>query len=405
MIGDVPMRKFESQIRDPALIAALLEMIPIVHVGIRDGDGWPYVVPMSFGCELREDRLLVYLHCAREGHKVELWRRDPRVSLTFSVFQNRPNDPYRGSIHDYRSVMACGVIRQLPRGEKGGLHGRGVQAILRHNGRRPNQFDLAHYQFMDVYVVECDWRNVTAKAEEPIRDLSEVPFPTPEQRRDCTLPPFDYDAAFTRKDDRPAPEPPVPRPLTDTGTVHISKDIDVSINSSAEALKLSLRWSWRGEPPDCDLAALVLDREGRLPRRYDLAFYNQLRDRSGGAELLGDDLLTGRGQETLALSLQRLPDWCGQVALLLSVHRAEERRQHLGLLDSLLLTLEGHAPGERLVCALDTALWTGKGTAVAARLLRQPSGAWRLTGPDGRSWEDWRLTAVFPDFGLPEWRE
>ena len=33
MIGDIPMRKFESQVHDRAMIAAILEMIPIVHVG------------------------------------------------------------------------------------------------------------------------------------------------------------------------------------------------------------------------------------------------------------------------------------------------------------------------------------------------------------------------------------
>ena len=46
MIGSVPMRKFESQVHDRGMIAAMLEMIPIVHVGLHDGD-WPYVVPMS----------------------------------------------------------------------------------------------------------------------------------------------------------------------------------------------------------------------------------------------------------------------------------------------------------------------------------------------------------------------
>ncbi len=207
MIGSVPMRKFESQVHDRGMIAAMLEMIPIVHVGLHDGD-WPYVVPMSFGYEVTEEALRVYLHCAREGHKVELWRKDPRVSLTFSIFQNRPNQPYRGSIHDYRSVMANGVIRQLERGKSGGLHGRGVQAILRHNGRRPNQFSVPHYQFMDVYLVECRWENVTAKSEEPMESLADVPFPTPEELRGSTKPPYDYDAFFTRKVYLPAQKPP-----------------------------------------------------------------------------------------------------------------------------------------------------------------------------------------------------
>lgn len=401
MIGDIPMRKFESQVHDRAMIAAILEMIPIVHVGVQDGD-WPYVVPMSFGYEMEEDRLLVYLHCAREGHKVELWRSNPRVSLTFSCFQNRPNDPYRGSIHDYRSVMANGVIRRLERGRSGGLHGRGVQAILRHNGRRPNQFSVPHYLFMDVYVVECAWEHLTAKSEEPMAELSQVPFPTMEEIRSCTLPPYDYDHFFTRKAYQPAPESPAPSAPDGPVAEHLLNDIDLSIDDSSRELRVGFRWR---EPLDCDMMALVLDREGKLPRRYDIAFYNQPADRSGGVRHLGDDILAGRGQEWLSIRPDRLPDGCGEVVLILSVHRGEERQQHLGMLARPLLIVEDGSAGEGRACTLDTGGWAGKRAAVAARLVRQAGDSWRLVGPDGGSWEDWRITACFADYHLSEWRE
>lgn len=71
MIGDIPMRRFESQIHDRKIITAILDQIQIVTVGINDGD-YPYVVPLSFGYEATEEKLLVYVHCAREGHKVDL---------------------------------------------------------------------------------------------------------------------------------------------------------------------------------------------------------------------------------------------------------------------------------------------------------------------------------------------
>ena len=88
MTGQTPMRKFEHQIRDRVLIAAILDQIPVVHVGCNDGD-WPYVVPLSFGYEAAEEVLRVYLHCAREGRKVDLLRRFPQVCVTF-VGDDRP---------------------------------------------------------------------------------------------------------------------------------------------------------------------------------------------------------------------------------------------------------------------------------------------------------------------------
>ena len=37
MIGDIPMRRFESQVWDREIIRAILDQIQIVHVGINDG--------------------------------------------------------------------------------------------------------------------------------------------------------------------------------------------------------------------------------------------------------------------------------------------------------------------------------------------------------------------------------
>ena len=38
MIGDIPMRRFENQIRDHEIIGEMLREIPNVHVGMVDGD-------------------------------------------------------------------------------------------------------------------------------------------------------------------------------------------------------------------------------------------------------------------------------------------------------------------------------------------------------------------------------
>lgn len=114
MVGDIPMRRFENQVHDREMIKAILDNILIVNLGINDGD-YPYVVPLTFGYEITEEQLLIYLHCAREGHKVDLWRKNPKVSLTFSTHTNHPNNLYKGAMHDFRSIMANGRIRQVSR--------------------------------------------------------------------------------------------------------------------------------------------------------------------------------------------------------------------------------------------------------------------------------------------------
>jgi len=45
-----------------------------------DGDR-PYVLPLNFGAALEEGKITVYLHCALEGRKLDILRRNPRVCV------------------------------------------------------------------------------------------------------------------------------------------------------------------------------------------------------------------------------------------------------------------------------------------------------------------------------------
>ena len=45
------MRRFEREVVDYKLIEAMLQEMNIINVGMNDEDGFPYVVPMSFGFE------------------------------------------------------------------------------------------------------------------------------------------------------------------------------------------------------------------------------------------------------------------------------------------------------------------------------------------------------------------
>ena len=79
------MLRFEREVYDKELIAAMLDEMMIVSVGVNDEDGFPYVVPLSFGYEMKEDELVVYTHFTKRGKKVSLFERDPRVCLSFSL--------------------------------------------------------------------------------------------------------------------------------------------------------------------------------------------------------------------------------------------------------------------------------------------------------------------------------
>ena len=72
------MRRKDREITEIEEIRAILERARVLHLGLRDGD-YPYVVPMHYGFTLADGKLTLSTHCAREGHKLDLLRRDARV--------------------------------------------------------------------------------------------------------------------------------------------------------------------------------------------------------------------------------------------------------------------------------------------------------------------------------------
>ena len=404
MIGEIPMRIFESEVRDRKIIAAMLDEIPIVHVAAQDGE-YPYVVPLSYGYEMTDEKLLVYVHGAREGHKVDVWRKNPKVSLTFSTFCNHPNEKYKGSLHDYRSVMANGIIRPVYRGEPGGTHGHAVQALMNHNGRKPGQFSVRHYGFMAMFVVECDWAHVSAKTEVPVERPEDIPFPTPEEIRAGADKPFDYACYFNRKPYGYEALPGLLAAESPKEELCRSGETETWL-AGVPGQGLRLRVNWTGAPGlDCDISAVLLNGEGQVARRYDMAFYNQRRDRYRAVYHEGDDILNRPGQEALLVDADRMPEDYREVVVLAGVYDAENRGQSLEQAGTFYLTAELAENGECLGSfRVPMEAEAGAQPAMAlARLVRTEAG-WNLCRA-GEPYGDWRLTALMAEYGLKRWKE
>lgn len=72
------MRRSDRQIEDKIEIDSIIRSSTICHLALSEGDQ-PYVVPLNFGYE--EGAL--YFHCAKEGRKIDIIRRNPRVCFSF----------------------------------------------------------------------------------------------------------------------------------------------------------------------------------------------------------------------------------------------------------------------------------------------------------------------------------
>jgi nitroimidazol reductase NimA-like FMN-containing flavoprotein (pyridoxamine 5'-phosphate oxidase superfamily) len=69
-----PMRNFKKEITDRAEMEEVLARADVLYLALHDEPA-PYVIPLNFAYA---DGAL-WFHCAREGTKLDLIRRDPRV--------------------------------------------------------------------------------------------------------------------------------------------------------------------------------------------------------------------------------------------------------------------------------------------------------------------------------------
>ena len=112
------MRRKDREITD------FNEMIEIVKkcdscVLALNEEGFPYLIPMNFGMDIEDGQLYLYFHCASEGKKLDLIRKDNRASFEMDcehklVLQEEEMECTMG----YASVIGQGTIEFVAEEDK-----------------------------------------------------------------------------------------------------------------------------------------------------------------------------------------------------------------------------------------------------------------------------------------------
>ena len=74
------MRRKDREITDFDEIVDVIRASDVCRIAMNDGD-YPYIVPMNFGLDVQDGQVYLYFHCAMEGKKLDLLRRDNRVTF------------------------------------------------------------------------------------------------------------------------------------------------------------------------------------------------------------------------------------------------------------------------------------------------------------------------------------
>lgn len=75
------MRRKDRKVNDQKTIISILDMCKTASIAMIDQDA-SYVIPLSYGYEIKDDILVLYFHCAKEGRKIDVLKSNNKVSFT-----------------------------------------------------------------------------------------------------------------------------------------------------------------------------------------------------------------------------------------------------------------------------------------------------------------------------------
>lgn len=154
------MRRADRAVTDYQQIRSIIEQAKVVHIGMIDNDR-PYVVPMQYGFVFSGSTLTLYVHCAKEGRKLDILKNNPRVFIeleTNVAIVSGGDIPCKyGS--EYASVMGDGTAVIV---EDVAEKIVGLQLMMKTQSGR--DFEITEQMATSVTVLRIDVPYVTAKS-------------------------------------------------------------------------------------------------------------------------------------------------------------------------------------------------------------------------------------------------
>ena len=146
------MRRKDREVTDPAKIAEIISRCTCCRVGFCDS-GEVYIVPLSFGYEIKDGGCTLYFHGAKEGRKIDLIRKNPEVGFEmdtdcaiYAVGEAETACDYTAR---FQSVVGNGVMSIVPEAEEKRL---GLTLLMEHNaGKREWAFHEKMVEAVTVF--------------------------------------------------------------------------------------------------------------------------------------------------------------------------------------------------------------------------------------------------------------
>lgn len=167
--------------------------------------------------------------------------------------------------------------------------------------------------------------------------------------------------------------------------VSLSKGGNVSLSKEAPGLTkalIGLGWDARatdGGDFDLDASAFLVNAAGKVRSDADFIFYNNLRSTDGSIEHTGDNR-TGAGDgddEAIKIDLAKVPADVQRIAVCVTIHDAEGRRQNFGMVSNAFVRVV-NIDGGKEVARYDLAEDASTETAMIFAEIYRNGAEWKF---------------------------
>ena len=153
------MRRKEREIKDTSELVKILSKNCVGTLSVSGGE-YPYAVPLNFGFSENDGEFKVYFHCASEGKKIELIKKNPKVCFEVHTMERITGEGESACVYScaYESVIGFGCARELT------SHDEKKEALIKiMENCTGREFGFNENQTRGVTVFEIVFSEVTGK--------------------------------------------------------------------------------------------------------------------------------------------------------------------------------------------------------------------------------------------------
>ncbi|MDR0386546.1 MAG: pyridoxamine 5'-phosphate oxidase family protein [Treponema sp.] len=157
------MRRKDREVTGIEDMLGIIRECKVCRLGMAD-DGVPYVVPLNFGYEYRDELLTLYFHGAREGKKIDILRKNNRVCFEMDTGHQLTREETACAYgFNYASIIGLGTVEFL---EEDAEKIRGLNLIMKHQTGEDRNFEYGEAGLRAVAVYRLRAEAFTGKRRE-----------------------------------------------------------------------------------------------------------------------------------------------------------------------------------------------------------------------------------------------